>query len=183
MLICQHGEHDPPGSGRMPKHFWITKLGRTDIQQRVARIFGPGAPAVCAVCQVLGLFFRCVSSVNGDHWRLTIAAQATGVAPVHHRAAGEDHNPIFFKEGNWKMLPLYQVMTDGVPPAHVPPTLAKWVVLVEQVILAGIKDQSIWVVHEISWRGEVNLGTWDHDRKSTSWVSPRWINLNASRFQ
>ena len=46
---------------------------------------------------------------------------------------------------------------DGMTPAHVSPHVAFRVVLVEQVILAFVKDGPVGIIHEILGRGEVVL--------------------------
>src|SRR3972149_93442 len=124
MLICQDGDHDPPLCWYMPKHFRVSKLARADGDQRVARVFGPCPPMVCAVGEVLGLFFRSVLRVDGDKRRLTVYTQAAGVLPIHHRAAGEDHDPVFFVERDRQMFPTEDVTADGVTPTHVSPHIA-----------------------------------------------------------
>ena len=76
---------------------------------------------------------------------------------VYNDAAGEYHHAIFFWNGNREFLPMQQVLADGVPPAHVAPRDTKWIVLVEQMVLAFVVDEPIGVVHPVHGRREVIL--------------------------
>ena len=60
-----------------------------------------------------------------------------------------------FVERDGQMFPMNEVIADSMPPTHMPPCIAKWIVLIEQVILTVKKYQPIGVIHEILWRREV----------------------------
>jgi hypothetical protein len=55
--------------------------------------------------------------------------------------------------------PMDQVRADGVPPGHVAPLPAKGIVLVEQVILAIVVQQPMWIVIPAALGREMELGT------------------------
>jgi hypothetical protein len=50
-----------------------------------------------------------------------------------------------------------EVFTDGMPPAHMSPGIAKGVVLEEQVIFVIEVDQAVRIVGPVMFRGKMNL--------------------------
>ena len=116
------------------------------------------AAAVVAVGQVLRLPAAPVPGVDGDEARAVVSlglAEPARVVPVDDGTAGEDHHAVLFGQGDGQVLPVQHVGADGMAPAHVPPGLAERVVLVEQVVLALVEDESVRVVHEVAGRREV----------------------------
>ena len=87
-----------------------------------------------------------------------IGAEAAGVVAVIDGGTGEDHDAVFFGDGDGKLLPEDEVGGDGVAPAHVAPLIAGGVELEEEVILAVEKDGAVGVVDPVGRGGEVNLG-------------------------
>ena len=92
---------------------------------------------------VLERLLGVVPSVNGDERRLAVLAKTAGVLPVHHGAAGEDHDVILLAHRDRQMFPMHKVAADSVAPAHVAPFVAKRVVLVEQVVFPVVVDQPV----------------------------------------
>ena len=133
------------------------------VEDGVAGVLGPGAAAVVAVGEVLGLEglavagARRVAGVDGDHAWLAGGAEAAGIVLVHDRAAGEDHDAVFFGERHGQFLPVDEVAADGVAPTHVAPGVAERVVLVEEVVFAVEPDQAVGVVGPVLARREMEL--------------------------
>ena len=50
-----------------------------------------------------------------------------------------------------------QIRTHGVPPTHVAPFVAKGIVLIEEMVLAFVVDQSIGIIHPVLGWGEMEL--------------------------
>ena len=145
----------------MPEDFRVAEILLADVQHRVAGILGPGAAPVVAVGDLLVLqwLFRVVPGVDGDERRLAIFAQTAGVLPVHHRAAGEDHHIILFGQSQRQVLPVRQILADGVPPAHVAPRIADRVVLLKEVVLPLEVHHPVGIVHPVDFRREMKLRT------------------------
>ena len=55
------------------------------------------------------------------------------------------------------MFPVDQIRAYGVAPTHVVPDVSEWVVLVKEVVFAGVKHQAIRIIHPVLFRGEVVL--------------------------
>src|SRR5262249_51038164 len=91
-----------------------------------------GPVAQLVLVRLLGV----MPGVDGDERRLAVFAQAAGILPIHHRAAGENHDIIRFVERDRQMFPAHEVAAHRVTPAHVAPLVTKGIELVEQVILA-----------------------------------------------
>ena len=83
--------------------------------------------------------------------------KSAGVVVVDDRAAGVNHEAVFFGQRHIKVFPAQQVRTDSVPPTHVPPQIAKRIVLIEKVPFAIVIDQAVGVVCPIDFRSEVEL--------------------------
>jgi len=66
-----------------------------------------------------------------------------------------DHHAVFFRKRDGQVLPMDQILTDGVAPTHVAPGVIEWVVLVEQVIFAAIVDGAVRIVGPVLGRTEV----------------------------
>ena len=67
--------------------------------------------------------------------------------------------PDGFRNRNRKVLPMEHVVADGMAPTHVSPDVALGIVLIEEVVLALVKDESVGIVHEIFSGREVILRT------------------------
>ncbi len=81
--------------------------------------------------------------------------QRQGVA-THHRATGKTAvavEVVARREGNGQVLPMHQVGALGVAPVHRAPFGVEGVVLVEHVVLAPKKHDSVRVVHPSRGRG------------------------------
>ena len=83
--------------------------------------------------------------------------ESSGILNIHHCAAREYHEILLFRDGNGKLLPVHEIFADGMPPAHVPPTVPKWIVLIEKVIGAVHVYESVRVVGPILFRCEMEL--------------------------
>src|SRR5687767_3018218 len=59
------------------------------------------------------------------------------------------------------MFPMDKITANGMSPAHVTPNVAEGVVLVKKMILAFKEDQTVWVIHEILWRGKTRVRSHD----------------------
>jgi hypothetical protein len=55
------------------------------------------------------------------------------------------------------MLPVDEVTADRVAPTHVPPFVAEGVVLIEKMVLPIMVDQTVWIVHPVSFGCEMEL--------------------------
>ena len=62
-------------------------------------------------------------------------------------------------QGMWELLPVDEVSTDRMPPCHVAPINAEWVVLKEEMILAFIVNQTVRIVGPVGFGCEVELRT------------------------
>ena len=154
------GDHHGPASGGLvPEHLRVAELLGADVQDRVPVVVQvPGAALVRGVGQGLGLVAADVGSrPYRDHGRVARAAQAGGVLGVDDRRSGE--HPVLrgVRDRHPQLLPVDQVLGDGVAPGHVAPVRALGVVLVEHVVLAVVVDESVGVVHPVLLGGVVAL--------------------------
>src|SRR5947207_3098491 len=151
--------HDPAFRGLVPHDLWIAEISLANVEHRIAGKLRPCAATIIAVGNVLVLqrFFRVMTGIDRDQRRLAVFAEAAAILPVDHSAAGENHHAIFFRERHWKMFPMDEVRADGMSPAHVTPSIAEWVELIEQVVFAVVEDQAVRIVHPVGCRREVEL--------------------------
>jgi len=91
------------------------------------------------------------------------------------------------------MLPVHEIAADRVAPAHVAPFVAARIVLIEEVPFSLVEDQSVWVIHPIPLRREMELRPkWlvlrlnarDGGGEYTGEGSERgeWLHANSSRL-
>ena len=151
--------HGPAPGGLVPEHLRVAELLGADVQDRVPVVVQvPGAALVRGVGQGLGLVAADVGPrPHRDHGRVVWAAQAGGVLGVDDRRSGE--HPVLrgVRDRHPQLLPVDQVLGDGVAPGHVAPVRALGVVLVEHVVLAVVVDESVGVVHPVLLGGVVAL--------------------------
>ena len=151
--------HGPAPGGLVPEDLRIAELLGADVQDRVPVVVQvPGAALVRGVGQGLGLVAADVGPrPHRDHGRVVRAAQAGGVLGVDDGRARE--HPVLggVRDCHAQLLPVDQVLGDGVPPGHVAPVRAFGVVLVEHVVLAVVVDEPVGVVHPVLLRGVVGL--------------------------
>ena len=151
--------HRPAPGGLVPEDLGVAELVGADVQDRVTVVVEvPGAALVRGVGQGLGLIAADVGPrPHRDHGRVVRAAQAGGVLGVDDRRAGE--HPVLggVRDRHVQLLPVDEVLGDRVAPGHVAPVRALGVVLVEHVVLAGVVDEPVGVVHPVLLRGVVAL--------------------------
>src|SRR6476619_7192868 len=98
-----------------------------------------------------------VSRVDGDERRFAVLSKAAGVLPIDDRAARENHHAILLRERERQVLPLHEITGDRMAPAHVPPFISFWIVLVKKVPLPLVEDHPVWIVHPVLRRCEMEL--------------------------
>ena len=76
---------------------------------------------------------------------------------VDDAASTEGHDSVLLGNREREMLPVNEIATDRMSPAHVPPSIARRIVLIEEMILASMIDQAVGVVHPIDFWTEVEL--------------------------
>src|ERR1700676_3691531 len=57
------------------------------------------------------------------------------------------------------MLPMHQVAANSMAPAHMTPSVAERIVLIEEVVLSLVVHQSVRIIHPILFRREMELRT------------------------
>src|SRR6202158_1240732 len=124
----------------------------------------PGAATIVAEGEILLLEVGAGGGVDGDEARriarIGAGAQAAGVVPIDHGAAGIDHVASkLFGNGQRQMPPVNHVVANRVAPAHVPPLRALRIVLVEKMVFALVVDETVGIVHEVRGGREMILGT------------------------
>ena len=145
----------------MPKHFRIAEVFLADVQDWIARINYPGSSTVIAVREALILKLLRINVTREDQyqWRLTIQAQAARVVVIHDRATREGHHAIGKGNRHRQVLPVNQIPRDRMTPTNVARCVPEGVVLIEQMVLALEKDQTIRVVHPVLGRREMKTWT------------------------
>ena len=98
-----------------------------------------------------------MSRIDGHQRRFPRHAETAGILPIDDRAAGKDHDAVGFREGQRQVLPVHQIAADGMPPAHVSPTIALRIVLIKQVPLAVVEHHAVRIIHPIPFRREMEL--------------------------
>ena len=76
---------------------------------------------------------------------------------IDDNAAGEDHDAVFFGQGDGQFVPMEQITADGMPPTHVAPYITKRVVLVEEMVFAFEEDEAVGIVGPMHTWGEMEL--------------------------
>jgi hypothetical protein len=124
----------------------------------------PRAPTVVAIGESLilhapGLLtLVAMPCVNGNHGRLPVLPKTTGIGVIDDRGAGVDLDFSLLGERERQMLPVDEIIADRMAPTHVPPFIAKGIVLIEEVVFAVVVDHAVRVVHPVSLRREMELG-------------------------
>ncbi len=151
------GQYHLPLAGLVvPEHLGVPEVGRIfGHNHRIAGIFGEGAAVIQAVCYALGL----VVTVGSIHGHNGVPAKAGSVVLIHHGAAAEDGAQIVRGQGYVQMLPVHEVLGDGVSPVHIAPETAVRVILIEQMPFPVLVDHSVGVVHPAPVRRKVVGGT------------------------
>src|SRR5580698_3511207 len=99
-----------------------------------------------------------MSCVDRDHWTLSrVYSKSARILFINNAASGKYHYFVFFTNGNWQMLPMYEVLAYRMSPAHVSPNIAERVVLIEEMVFSFVVYQSIGVVRPVGCWGKMNL--------------------------
>ena len=116
-------DHDPAPARFVPEDFGVAEVLLADVEHGIAGVSGPGAAAIQAEGQALGLQLRLhpVSRVGRDEGRPTGLREQTYVLRIHDNAAGEGHPPGYLGQSDRQMPPAHQVVADGMAPADVTP--------------------------------------------------------------
>src|SRR5678809_1123949 len=130
----------------MPENFWITKVLTSNVDHRIFIIPRKCPPFVLAKGDALmlleSLSFRMyMRGVNGNDATRIFGKEPAGIVHIYNGASGKDHRTVsgwikVFPDRNGHMLPTQQVGTYCMTPAHVPPPVTEWIVLIEQMIFA-----------------------------------------------
>src|SRR6202020_1413144 len=98
-----------------------------------------------------------VAGVNRNQAFALWRAKTAAILAIDHYTPGKDHGVAFFRDGHRQLLPMQQVFANRMAPAHMPPLIAKGVVLEEQVILPMEVHQAVRIIGPIVLRREVYL--------------------------
>ena len=167
------GQHHDPLSGRfVPDDMRIAEVGDAGIRQnRIGGVFGPRASPVGAVCQSLRLGFdpslgggdRIVIGEDRQNRRIGGGSESGRVVQVGYAASRKDIAQAVRSQRDRHVLPVQQIAADGMSPVHLSPReVAVFVerdVLVAEVVLAVIINQSVRVAHPAFGRREVDSRT------------------------
>ena len=155
--IGQHHRHDPARAGGVPKDVGIAKIGRANVEHRVAGILLPGPAVVGAPAEILRLAGADPFGGIGVERNHRARPKPGAVRVIDHRRARKDHTLLIFFQGNRQLFPSGQIAADRVAPVHVAPVFAVGVVLVEQVPFARVADQPVGIAQPIGGSGVVIL--------------------------
>mmetsp|Transcript_93456 Transcript_93456/g.264294 ORF Transcript_93456/g.264294 Transcript_93456/m.264294 type:complete len:319 (-) Transcript_93456:149-1105(-) len=174
--VLQPKRHDPLLGRSMPVNLRVPRVVlAVPLRDNGAVEVLPSAALVCRVGHALGepalplwlvvglvwvLVWPgpvCVESHDRLH-AVTLARQATGIVKVHHGRTRPDVAHAVRRDGVLHLAPVEKVTADSVPPGHVrSPLQSPTVVLEEEVILPPVEDQTVWIVHPVLRRSEVEL--------------------------
>src|SRR6187551_397888 len=104
-----------------------------------------------------------VGCVNG-YETIFAGTQSAGIVFVDHGSSGKNHGTVaclwveVFFYCDWKVLPMQHIFTHRMSPTHMPPLISVRIVLVEEMKFILVKNQTIWIVYPIFFRGKVKLG-------------------------
>lgn len=147
----------------IPEHARVAKVSHMKIEYRVSFISSPGLSVIPAVGEILCLpcllRVAAMTGVNRDQALLLRAAQAAGVLAVDDDAAREHHFAVLLRDCDWKLIPMQQIRTDGVSPAHVTPLIAEGIELKEEVVFPVKVDEAVGIVRPVLARREMYLRT------------------------
>ena len=153
MVVSCGQFHHPFAADLIPEHLGIAEIGGCRGDDGVAVVLGKAVPAVGAVGD--GLLLRAAGrGVDGHDG---ILAEAGRVVLVYHSRPGEDVSQGVAGQCYALLGPVQQVRTRGVPPAHVAPTIALGIVLIEQMVGAIGINKPIGVVNPVALRGVMHL--------------------------
>ena len=143
-LIAGRKRHHPALCRRVPNNLWISKVavdGR--CKHWIRGILAPRATVVGAKSEALNLR---VTMMREDCDELTA---------VVNDATGENKAKLVRRQCNRQVVPVKEIARDGVAPMHWTPRRAAWEMLIEEVVLAGVIDEAVRVVHPAGRRREV----------------------------
>ena len=98
-------------------------------------------------------------SKNRDQGGLVSRLETGRILLVDHGGAGIDRPQRIGINRREQLVPVDQVLADGVTPGHISPDDMKRVVLEEQMPLAAVVDHSVRIIIPALPRREVELGT------------------------
>src|SRR5580692_8293053 len=135
----------------------ITKIRQMQVEYRISLVLSPSASVIEAVSNVLclAMALRSISIPRIDRNQALTpeSTKAAAVLAIDYDAASEDHLPVFLGNGDRQFMPMQQVRTDCMPPAHISPLVAEWVVLEEQVVFTLKIDKAVRIIRPMFvWR-------------------------------
>lgn len=136
-------------------------MGEPKVEHRILGVGGPASAAILAKGQALGLPLRrgrMVSRIDGDQGRPVAHAKPAEIGMIADNRPGKDHRPSCFGQGDPKLGPRHEVGGDRMAPTHMPPKVAKRVVLIEEMIFGVEPDEAIGIIDPIAARREMQSG-------------------------
>ena len=121
------------------------------LQDRVAFVFGESPAVVGAVGHMLDLAVA-GAGVERNDGPIAISG---GILLIYHDAPGENVPVGIPLQSNRLVLPMDQVLADGMAPVHVSPHGAVRIVLIIEMIDAILEEQPVRVVHPAVGRREM----------------------------
>jgi hypothetical protein len=76
---------------------------------------------------------------------------------VDYSASGPDIAAVIRLDGVRQLFPVHQIGTDRVTPCYVTPFDAPGVMLKEEMILALVVNQPVWIIHPVFFRRKMKL--------------------------
>ena len=158
-LLIGRNNHVPLLHRCIPEYLRVAEVFQSveRSQHGVARILGEGASVVGAPCHAL--YLSVLVAGRGVEGHDGVLAVAGGVVAVDDRRTGEDVAHGVAGDGGIELLPVEEVLADGVAPMHVAPLGTVGIVLEVEVILTVLVDHAVGVVHPTVGGREVIGGT------------------------
>src|SRR5665213_1751144 len=90
------------------------------------------------------------------HACLAGCAKPTRIPFIDNHASGKNHFAVVLCDGHRELVPMEEIATDRMSPAHMAPCVPFRVVLIEEVILAVEVNKAVRVVCPVVLRRKVN---------------------------
>ena len=157
-------QHHHPMFGRsIPEHFRVTCILRVPfllgVNYRILIVLRECTSFVQTVCYSLHLSVTAGSREGSNHGGSLAFIESCGIIIVDYCRTGEHCSQMVGIQSVRQFGPMYQVLADCMAPVHVLPVSFERIMLVEQVILTFIINQSIRVIDPTSPGSKVELRT------------------------
>ena len=149
-----------------PHYLGVTIAPFDMLDHGIARIFLESLATVGGIGHTLGMRLACrkggvaaCRSVEEQN-RISLSRfQTADVVFIHDAAAREHGSQRIGPESGVQLVPMDEILGDGVSPSHIPPVAVGRIVLEEHMIAFTVEHQAVGIVNPTDFSGKVHHRT------------------------